>query len=747
MKILFSNPAWWTQGERGEWRAGIRAGSRWPFTMPTNSRPDAPAKGEYLPYPMFMGFAASWCQRAFPDAQVVLRDSLARRESYETFLNYVATFKPDFVVVETATPSWEHDKHVCKLIKEAHPAARIVITGTITTTRHEEIRSLGYWAIQGEYEKGVVEAITHETTPLIGGNANLLVEHRLLTSEEMNAAPFPMYDEEVALSYFDACPTGQESPELVLWTSRGCPFKCVSGDTLVNTVEGMIPIKDLVGRDGIGVYTYSEKERRVKISRAQNISKLGHEKLVRVHFDDNTHMDFTPDHKLLTFTASNQFVGDQETEMEACMLRPGMRVRAIKTYTCGTNRKYRRILWRRKRAESVHRIHAEWKYGRPITPGEIVHHKDHNPENNHPDNLEIVESPKAHFANHPEIAQRMRENNPAKSMTPEWAAKVAKANLGKVRTPESKERYRLAAIKREAGKSPEQKKRDNERMVAAYIEKKGWEKRPKKDGIPNHRVVMVEELPGTHDVYCLEVPETGWFYANNVLIRNCCFCAWPAVMTNNDPDGNSPRKVRFYSPEYIEGWIRARLAQNPGIKSIRLDDDTQNLGDKHTLGICEAMKRIGLPWSAMCRADTVKLSTWNIMQECGCFGVKIGMESGSQTVIDTIVNKKLDLGDIEHRILPHLKSIGLKVHTTWTVGLPGETPSQANETLRIIERLYQSGLHQTHQLSGTATIEGTPLDKIAQGQELKAYPGADNRGFLVTGDGQDKVERMARLLK
>jgi len=712
LRILFSNPVWWQTGERGELRAGIRAGSRWPFSVQTNSRPDAPAAFEYTPYPMFMGFSASWCQRAFPDAQVVLRDSIARRESYETYLNHIAQWKPDFVIVETATPSWEHDKHVCRLINEAYPKAKIIITGTITTTRHEEIIALGYAAILGEYEKGVVRAINGEWGK---------VPHDLLTVEEMNAAPYPMYDEQYALTYFDACPTGQESPELVMWTSRGCPFKCIAGDTIVNTVEGMIPIKHLVGRDGIGVYTYSEKEQRVKISRAQNILKLGHEKMVRVHFDDHTHIDFTPDHKIMTFTAENQFVKEQEFEVEAASLLPGMRVRAIKGSYSGP-KKYKAISWRRKERQTVHRLHAEWKYGRRLVHGEIVHHKDHNHENNHPDNLEIYASVKAHFANHPEIAQRMRESNPAKNMTPEWAAKLAKANTGKVRTPESKERYRLAAIKREAAK------------------------KHKPDGIPNHRVVFVEDLPGTHDVYCLEVPETGWFYANNVLIKNCCFCAWPSVMTNNDPDGNSPRKVRYYTPEYIEGWARHRIAQNPGIKSIRLDDDTANLGDKHTLGFAQAMKCIGLPWSAMCRADTVKLSTWNIMQECGCFGVKLGMESGSQRVIDGIINKRLDLADIESRILPHLKSIGLKVHTTWTVGLPGETPSEANETLRMIERLYTKGLHHTHQLSGTATIEGSPLDAIARGEKLKAYPAADRQGFTISGDGQSKIESMSRAL-
>ena len=439
MRILFANFPWWTQ-ENGEIRCGIRAGSRWPFTVRTNSRPDLPAYGEYLPYPMFLGFAASWCQRAFPNAEVVMRDSLARRESYATFLEHIHAYKYDYIIIESATPSWEHDRHCLKLIREACFTTRIIITGTITTTRAQEITDLGHAAILGEYEKGVVRAINGEWGK---------IPHDLLSVEEMNGAPYPIYDEKYALTYYDACPTGQTPPELTVWTSRGCPYKC-------------------------------------------------------------------------------------------------------------------------------------------------------------------------------------------------------------------------------------------------------------------------------------------------------CFCAWPSVMTNNDPDGNSPRKVRFYSPEYIEGWIRARLEKNPSIKSIRLDDDTMNLGDKHTLGIAQAMKRIGIPWSAMCRADTVKLETRNSMQDAGCFGVKLGMESGSQSVIDDIVNKKLDLADVENRILPYLKSIGLKVHTTWTVGLPGETPPQANETLRMIERLYTKELHHTHQLSGTATIEGTPMFQIAQGQKLKAYPGASNEGLLIDGDGQRKVEDMAR---
>lgn len=37
-----------------------------------------------------------------------------------------------------------------------------------------------------------------------------------------------------------------------------------------------------------------------------------------------------------------------------------------------------------------HRVVAEEKIGRPLLPGEIVHHDDENKRNNHPDNLIVM---------------------------------------------------------------------------------------------------------------------------------------------------------------------------------------------------------------------------------------------------------------------------------------------------------------------------------------------------------------------
>lgn len=732
MKILFSNLPWWESPD-GHLRQGVRAGSRWPFTRHAAHTPDNFRFGGYLPAPFFLQYAASYTAREIPGVTVTLRDSIARGESYSAFMAHLQHERPNWLVIETATPSWPHDQRVLKLIAHELPETRVIICGPTDAAKHGEIlkshRNVAA-IVQGEPDKQIAKVIN---------GASGIVAHDLLTREEMNAAPLPMWDDACAANYWDGCPVGHQPLQLQIWTSRGCPFRCLSGDTPVNTVEGMIPIRDLVGREGLGVFTYDLAEKRAKVSTARNIMQTGSgERLVRVHFDDGTHTDCTPDHRFLAFKWGNQHTGEKEWVCEAKELAPGTHLRALNTYVSGPKRsQYMTAAWTRRGREKIHRMVAEWKIGRRLTAEEEVHHDDRNRLNNLPGNLIVTAGTKDHFSHHPEIAERMQTSNPTKNGVDEtWRANMSAAQTGKVRSAESRERYRLAAIAREAKKSPAQKREYAERMVIA-----------RGDKLINHCVVRVEELPGLHDTYCMEVPETGWFYANNVLVKNCCFCVWPATMTGNDPDGTKPRSVRCYDSGYVERLIRERLewAFNRGTPyhSIYLDDDTFNLVEKHTIAMCAVMKRIGLPWSAMCRADTSSRETWQLMKDSGCFGVKIGFESGVQRVIDQIVNKRLDLAKARETAI-WLRSIGMSVHGTFTVGLPGETDAEQQATAVFIQDLYQSGGLDTHQLSGTATIEGTPLAAIAAGTHLNKYPGAKAEGFFVTPDGQRKIEGMKR---
>src|SRR5262249_25737146 len=84
------------------------------------------------------------------------------------------------------------------------------------------------------------------------------------------------------------------------------------------------------------------------------------------------------------------------------------------------------------------------------------------------------------------------------------------------------------------------------------------------------------------------------------------------------------------------------LFGGPGrIESILFDDDTWNLGTARIQELCRGLKEIGLPWTMMGRIDTSSLELYDLMVESGCAGMRFGIESFNQRLLDN-TKKRLD---------------------------------------------------------------------------------------------------------
>ena len=128
--------------------------------------------------------------------------------------------KIEYFLIESATPSWEHDYKLIKYIKKKYPELKIIVAGPISTSNQEWDSNIIHSVLKGEYEKNVMKVLNGQEG---------LIEHDLLTLDEMNKAPFPYYDKNIYDKYFDGnpIPMNKLTPQAHILTSRGCPFKCI----------------------------------------------------------------------------------------------------------------------------------------------------------------------------------------------------------------------------------------------------------------------------------------------------------------------------------------------------------------------------------------------------------------------------------------------------------------------------------------------------------------------------------------
>ncbi len=192
-----------------------------------------------------------------------------------------------------------------------------------------------------------------------------------------------------------------------------------------------------------------------------------------------------------------------------------------------------------------------------------------------------------------------------------------------------------------------------------------------KEGPHRKSIDDLDRLASPHD-----------YFATHILMTSrgcpwqCTFCGAEATWG---------RGFRGRSVARVLDDIEHALDKLP-VKMLQIKDDTFTANKRRALEICNGIVERGLAfsWSCDTRVDVLTDELLRVMRRAGCQRLSLGVESGSQDVLDQI-NKKITVDQIL-RSTALAKSYGIQVRYYMMLGNRGETLQSFHDTLAFLER-------------------------------------------------------------
>jgi len=240
----------------------------------------------------------------------------------------------------------------------------------------------------------------------------------------------------------------------------------------------------------------------------------------------------------------------------------------------------------------------------------------------------------------------------------------------------------------------------------------------------------MDALPYVIDVYRRDLTIEHYFigyllhpyvslYTGRGCRSKCTFCLWPQTVGG--------QRYRTRSVEHVLDEMARARGCFPQVKEFFFDDDTFTDDLPRAEAIARGLGKLGVTWSCNAKAN-VPRETLRVMRENGLRLLLVGYESGSQTILNNI--KKGVRVDGARRFTRDAHDLGIKIHGTFIVGLPGETRQTIEDTIAYACEIDPT----TIQVSIAAPYPGTALFRQARENGWLAGNG------LLDADGVQKSE-------
>ncbi|MBM3598813.1 MAG: hopanoid biosynthesis associated radical SAM protein HpnJ [Alphaproteobacteria bacterium] len=219
----------------------------------------------------------------------------------------------------------------------------------------------------------------------------------------------------------------------------------------------------------------------------------------------------------------------------------------------------------------------------------------------------------------------------------------------------------------------------------------------------------MDALPYVTDVYQRDLTIENYFigylkhpyislYTGRGCKSRCTFCLWPQTVGGH--------RYRTRSVAHVVEEIRRAKEMFPQVREFFFDDDTFTDDLPRAEAIARELGKLGVTWSCNAKAN-VPRKTLEVLKANGLRLLLVGYESGNQQILHNI--KKGMLVDVARRFTRDCHDLGITIHGTFILGLPGETRETIEETIKFAIDIDP----HTVQVSLAAPYPGTFLHRQA----------------------------------
>lgn len=359
---------------------------------------------------------------------------------------------------------------------------------------------------------------------------------------------------------------------------KGRDIACLTGDTIIASPEGDLPLKELVEKENYPVYSYNEKTGEIEIKPivAGGMTRRN-AKLLKITLGDGTELKVTPDHlcyrkvyetNMVTSPRGfkypvNKYLGMEMVQAED--LEIGDRLPYLLRFT---EKNGYTVLNKTKLSKSIeasmnkeHIMYMEYLLGRKLGEKEVVHHKNAVKTCNMAENLQVLDTSvhsSLDMENNKRQAGHSKKRTPAELLTKEnlFDTAVGIIESGTDLTIDTfKNAFEgvgcLNACKRAFGCFTNLKK-----SAYAFLGKDVPNGLGGSTGDSKSTVIVNIEECENEDVYDITVEDNHNFFANGYLVHNCNL-----VITFKIREGKLHMTVFNRSNDHCYGLFGANLCQ------------------------------------------------------------------------------------------------------------------------------------------------------------------------------------------